>query len=72
MREIFPRARRLGMIWNPAEAKSEACTLKTRDAARKYDFELLEKTVTSTDEVQDALRALLSKVDLLPLRETIL
>ncbi len=61
MREIFPKAKRLGMIWNPAEANSEACTLKARDAARKYDFELLEKTVSSTDEVKDALSALLNK-----------
>jgi ABC-type uncharacterized transport system substrate-binding protein len=65
MREIFPKAKRLGMIWNPAEANSEACTLKARDAARKYDFELLEKTVSSTDEVKDALSALLNrKIDL--------
>jgi len=61
MREIFPKAKRLGMIWNPAEANSEACTLRARDAAKKYDFELLEKTVTSTDEVKDALSALLNK-----------
>ena len=61
MREIFPKARRLGMIWNPAEANSEACTLKARDGARKYGFELLERTVHSTDEIKDALGALLSK-----------
>ncbi|MCX5882754.1 MAG: hypothetical protein NTU74_13410 [Deltaproteobacteria bacterium] len=28
MREIFPRVRRIGMVWNPAEACSEACTYK--------------------------------------------
>lgn len=65
MRAIFPRAKRVGMIWNPAEANSEACTLKARDAAKKYGFELVERTISTTDEVKDALSALLTeKIDL--------
>ena len=61
MRELFPESRRIGIIWNPAEACSEACTFKARDTARKYNFELLEATVTSTSEVTDALKSLLNK-----------
>lgn len=61
MRELFPESRRIGIIWNPAEACSEACTFKARDTARKYNFELLEATVTSTSEVMDALKSLLNK-----------
>ena len=60
MRAIFPKARRIGFIWNPSEANSEACTLKARQAAKKYNFELLEKTVGRTDEVKDALAACIS------------
>jgi len=53
------------LIWNPAEANSEACTLKAREAAKKFNFELVEKTVGRTDEVKDALAALLnSGIDL--------
>ncbi|MEW6665256.1 MAG: ABC transporter substrate binding protein [Thermodesulfobacteriota bacterium] len=58
MRELFPRARRIGMVWNPGEACSEACTYKARDAAKRYGFELLESNVSSTGEVLDAVRAL--------------
>lgn len=61
MKELFPKANRIGIIWNPAEACSEACTFKARDAARKYNLELLEATVSSTSEVKDALMALLNK-----------
>ena len=61
MRELFPKAKQIGIIWNPAEACSEACTYKARDAARKFDFKLLEVTVSSTVEVKDALVALLNK-----------
>lgn len=61
MREIFPAARRIGIVWNPAEACSEACTYKAREAARKYKFDLVEATISNTSEVKDALRSLLNK-----------
>jgi putative ABC transport system permease protein len=61
MRTVFPKAKRIGIVWNPSEASSEACTLKAREWAKKYDFELVERTVTSTDEVKDALSALLNR-----------
>ncbi len=65
MRDIFPKARRVGMVWNPAEANSEACTLKARQAAKKYGFELMERTVSTTDEVKDAVSALINrKIDI--------
>jgi putative ABC transport system permease protein len=61
MREIFPKAKRIGILWNPTELNSEACILKARPAAKKYHFELLEQTINSTGEVQDALASLLNK-----------
>ena len=65
MRELFPDAKRIGMIWNPGEACSETCTYLARQAVKKYNFELLEGTVTTTNEVMDALKSLLSrKIDL--------
>ena len=65
MRDIFPKAKKIGLVWNPGEACSEACTFKARDAAKKYGFELLETNVSSTSEVLDAVKSLLDKgVDL--------
>ncbi len=61
MRAIFPKAKRIGMVWNPGEANSEACTLKARAAAKEYGFELIERTVSTTDEVKDAVAAVLGK-----------
>jgi putative tryptophan/tyrosine transport system permease protein len=61
MRDIFPDAKKIGVIWNPAEACSEACTYKAREAAGNYGFELLEANVSSTGEVLDALKSLLKK-----------
>jgi len=61
MRELLPSAKRIGMVWNPGEACSEACTTKARDAAKRHGFELMEANVTSTGEVLDAVRALVKK-----------
>jgi ABC-type uncharacterized transport system substrate-binding protein len=61
MRELLPGARKVGMVWNPSEACSEACTMKAREAAKKYGFELIEANVTSTTEVIDALNSVLDR-----------
>lgn len=61
MRELFPAAKKLGMVWNPGEACSETCTYIARESAKKYGFELLEANVSATNEVMDALKSLLSK-----------
>lgn len=61
MRELFPAAKRIGMVWNPGEACSEACTYKARDAAKRHGFELVESNVSGTGEVLDAVRALVKR-----------
>jgi len=61
MRELFPAAKRIGLVWNPAEACSEACTEKARQAAAEHGFELEETTVSTTGEVMDAVRSLLNR-----------
>ncbi|MFH0735938.1 MAG: ABC transporter substrate binding protein [bacterium] len=61
MRKMFPKAKKIGIVWNPAEACSEACTEMARTSCKKYNFELIEVNVTSTSEVQDAVRSLIAK-----------
>ena len=61
MRELFPAAEKIGIVWNPAEACSEACTMKAREASKKYRFELLEANVSQTGEVMDAVRSLIGR-----------
>jgi putative ABC transport system permease protein len=64
MRQLFPGARTIGLVWNPAEASSEACTERARRAARECGFRLWEATVAGSSEVVEALRSLLGqKVD---------
>jgi ABC-type uncharacterized transport system substrate-binding protein len=61
IREILPAAKKIGIVWNPSEACSEACTKKIREFTKKYHFNLIERMVTSTNEVITALQSLLSE-----------
>ncbi len=60
MRRVFPKAKVIGMIWNPAEVNSEICTVMTREAAKKYGFKVVEVTITGTQEIDQALRSILA------------
>ncbi len=61
IREILPKAKTIGIVWNPAEACSEACTEIARKACELYGFKLVEVNVTNTSEVQEAVNSLISK-----------
>lgn len=65
MREMFPQAKTIGYIWNPAEACSEVCTEKARVACKEHGFELMEVNVSNTNDCLDATKSLIARgVDL--------
>ncbi len=61
IRAVCPKAKKIGIIWNPAEACSEVCTKNARRAAKVWGFELLEASVSNTNEIIDALKSLIDK-----------
>ncbi len=66
MREIFPLAKRVGLVWDPSQANSEYCTKKGREASVLYGFELVEKTVANVNEVDSAVKSLIAdNIDIL-------
>ena len=65
MRDMFPKAKKIGILWNPSEVNSEYCTLAARQACKKYNFTLDEKTVTNPSEIETSLQAVLNdKIDI--------
>lgn len=65
MRELLPNAKRIGIIWNPAEANSEYCTKAARNAAKKYGFTLIEKTITNTNDIEEVAKSIVNeKIDI--------
>jgi putative ABC transport system substrate-binding protein len=62
-RDLFPAAKRLGMIYNPGEPNSRYAAGRTRAATEAVGLELLLTPVSKSIEVPDAIRALEGRVD---------
>jgi putative ABC transport system substrate-binding protein len=59
--KCVPTAKKFGIIWNPTEANSVVVTGVARESAGKLGIELIEQTVSKSDEVLQAAQALLTK-----------
>ncbi|MEQ5802593.1 ABC transporter substrate-binding protein [Halomonas sp. H10-9-1] len=63
IRDMFPAAERLGVIYNPGEANSVSQAEKLNALAPGLGFELVEVTASRTSEVMGAARSLAGRVD---------
>ena len=68
VKEVFDLARKsnpdlskVGVVWNPAEANSEASTVMARQVCKDLNIELVEVTVDSSSAVSEAAKALVSR-----------
>jgi putative ABC transport system substrate-binding protein len=57
LREIVPNLHRVVMFYNPANPAALESAKEARDAAQSLGLELLERRVTSVDELRKALQA---------------
>jgi ABC-type uncharacterized transport system substrate-binding protein len=60
-KQLYPELKRVGEVWNPAEACSEACTVKARAICRELGIELVEAHVDSSSGVREAANALAAR-----------
>jgi putative ABC transport system substrate-binding protein len=58
IREIFPKAKRVGVLLNPGEVNTQFAMKKTREAALKNSLELVERPISSLNDVQAAVLSL--------------
>ncbi len=66
LRQIQPEARRVGLVWNPAEANSEAATRMARSVAEELGLTLVEGNAeTSTSAGEVALSVMSRGIDVL-------
>ncbi len=61
LKQVLPKAKRVGVIWSPSEICSQACMDRMRPAMKINGLELIEITVTNTNEVQMAAQSLVEK-----------
>lgn len=65
IRKLLPRAKRVGMVYNPANPDSVAVVKQMRDLLPKAGMSLSEAAATRANEVGAAARNLIGKVDVI-------
>lgn len=60
-KRLSPKLSSVGVVWNPAEANSEASTLQARRISRELRIRLLEATVDTSSGVYEAASSLVSR-----------
>ena len=60
-KQLYPELKRVGEVWNPAEACSEACTVKARAICKELGIELVEAHVDSSSAVRETVNSLVSR-----------
>jgi ABC-type uncharacterized transport system substrate-binding protein len=60
-KQLYPELKRVGEAWNPAEACSEACTIKARAICRELGIELVEANVDSSSGVRETVQSLAAR-----------
>lgn len=63
IREITPKVKKLGVVYNPGEANSVALIKALHELAPQHGFELVESPATKSADVQQATRSLVGRVD---------
>ena len=63
IREMLPDAKKIGIMYTTSEANSVSAIEEYKSLVKKYDFELVEKGITTTADVSLAADDLLTKVD---------
>ena len=63
--DVFPNARRVGVVYNAGEDNSVAQVLNLRESARENGIALVERTVSQSVEVQQATESLVGQVDVI-------
>ena len=65
LRELAPHATRLGFIFNSSEANSMLQVSMAEIEAQKHGFETTQITVANTNDVAQAMQALVTRVDVI-------
>ena len=60
-KELFPDLQSVGEVWNPAEANSEACTIRARAIAQELGIELVEANAENSAGVREATSSLIAR-----------
>lgn len=60
-RKLWPDLKVVGVVWNPVERNSEACTIKAREICATLGIQLIEASVEQTKDVREAADSLIAR-----------
>jgi len=63
LQQVVPRARRIGVVFNPGESNADANLKVVEKVARELNLQLVKVSVASTNEVQSAAASLVGRCD---------
>ncbi len=63
IRELFPSAKTIGIIYNPGERNSQYGIQKIKELAPQKSFQLLLVPVAQSSDIADAARSILGRID---------
>lgn len=65
IKEILPKTRKVGIIYNPSDAASKYNVKNMKEICHKYNFELIDGIVNNTNEVYPVSSNIAKRVDVL-------
>lgn len=65
LHQVMPNIKRLGVMYNPAEANSVSTVSHLKKLLKQQNIEMIESVVNSTNDVPQAAQRLIGKVDAL-------
>ena len=65
LKEIFPEAKKVGILYNTSEINSEIQIKKAEEIAKEFDLEIVTSGITTVNDMTTALDIILKKVDVL-------
>lgn len=65
LQELVPEAQKIGVLYNTSEENSEIQIRKMKEIAEKLNLEVVPSGITNTNEIPQALDALIGNIDVL-------
>ncbi|MCC0697530.1 ABC transporter substrate-binding protein [Clostridioides sp. ES-S-0048-02] len=65
VKTLTPKAKKIGVIYNTSEVNSKIQVDSLHDYAKKNNYEVVEKGISSSSEVNQAISSLVGKIDVL-------
>lgn len=63
MKKLIPNSKKVGILYNTSEANSEVQLENAKKEASKRNLEIVERGISSSNDVSQALSSIISKVD---------